>query len=337
MNPTLFNSDPPLVLIVDDDQFMRFRLRELLNQEHYRVAEAKNGQQCLNLYLQLKPDLVLLDAIMPVMDGFTCCAELTALADIHAAPVLMMTGLEDAASVDLAFQVGATDYITKPINWAVFLQRLRRLIYQFRLQQQQTLLCQQLQSANQILKHLVRFDDLTQIANRRWFNDYLNQEWQRLRREQLPLSLILCDIDFFKRFNDTYGHQAGDRCLRRVAKTIQSVVKRPSDLVARYGGEEFAIVLPNTTVAGAEEVATRIRKAIKALRIPHINSLVHPSVTLSLGVASVTPDPAISLERLLTLADKALYQAKRSGRDRVIASKSMAANLDKEPSLQKTD
>ncbi len=328
MNPPVANSDPPVVLIVDDDRVMRCQLKELLEQEHYRVVEVQNGQECLDLYLQLKPDLVLLDAIMPVMDGFTCCAELNALADTHAAPILMMTGLEDAASVDRAFRSGATDYVTKPINWAVFLQRLRRLIYQFQLQQQQTLLCQQLQSANQVLKHLVRFDDLTQIANRRWFNEYLNQEWQRLKREQMPLSLILCDIDFFKRFNDTYGHQAGDRCLRRVAQAIQLVAKRPSDLVARYGGEEFAIVLPNTTVIGAEEVAARTRTTVKALQIPHSNSLVNTSVTLSLGVASVIPNPAVSLQHLVTLADKALYQAKRSGRDRVVVSKAMAVNLN---------
>ncbi len=329
MNLPISISDLPIVLIVDDDRFMRSQLKELLEQEHYQIVEVTNGQQCLDLYLQLKPDLVLLDTVMPMMDGFTCCAELNALSDIHAAPILMMTELDDMASIERAFSLGATDYVTKPINWAVFLQRLRRLVYQFRLQQQQTLLCQQLQSANQVLKHLVRFDDLTQIANRRWFNEYINQEWQRMRREQTPLSLILCDIDFFKGFNDTYGHQAGDRCLRQVAQAMQSVAKRPSDLVARYGGEEFAIVLPNTTIAGAEKIAARTRATVKALQIPHINSSVHTSVTLSLGVASLIPDRALSSERLVTLADKALYQAKRSGRDRVVASEAMAANLEK--------
>lgn len=329
MNLPISNSDPPIVLIVDDDRFMRSQLKELLEQEHYQVVEVTNGQQCLDLYLQLKPDLVLLDTALPVMDGFTCCAELNALSDIHAAPILMMTALDDVASIEQAFSVGATDYVTKPINGAVFFQRLRRLIYQFRLQQQQALLCQQLQSANQVLKHLVRFDDLTQIANRRWFNEYINQEWRRMRREQTPLSLILCDIDFFKGFNDTYGHQAGDRCLRQVAQVMQSVAKRPSDLVARYGGEEFAIVLPNTTIAGAEEVATRTRTAVKALQISHIKSSVHTSVTLSLGVASLIPDRALSPERLVTLADKALYQAKRRGRDRVVASEAMAVSLKK--------
>lgn len=329
MNLPISSSDPPIVLIVDDDRFMRSQLKELLEQEHYQVVEVTNGQQCLDLYLHLKPDLVLLDTVMPMMDGFTCCTELGALSDIHAAPILMMTALDDMASIERAFSVGATDYVTKPINWAVFLQRLRRLVYQFRLQRQQALLCQQLQSANQVLKHLVRFDDLTQIANRRWFNEYINQEWQRMRREQTPLSLILCDIDFFKGFNDTYGHQAGDRCLRQVAQAMQSVAMRPSDLVARYGGEEFAIVLPNTTIAGAEKVAARTRTIIKALQIPHTNSSVHTSVTLSLGVASLIPDRALSPERLVTLADKALYQAKRSGRDRVVASEAMAANLEK--------
>ncbi|MCY7272647.1 MAG: response regulator, partial [Phormidesmis sp. CAN_BIN44] len=134
MNLPISSSDPPIVLIVDDDRFMRSQLKELLEQEHYQVVEATNGQQCLDLYLQLKPDLVMLDTVMPMMDGFTCCAELNALSDIHAAPILMMTELDDMASIERAFSVGATDYVTKPINWAVFLQRLRRLIYQFRLQ-----------------------------------------------------------------------------------------------------------------------------------------------------------------------------------------------------------
>jgi adenylate cyclase len=172
-----------------------------------------------------------------------------------------------------------------------------------------------LQAANQELQRLVNWDSLTEIANRRRFDEYLSQEWQRCLRDRLPLSLILGDVDYFKRYNDTYGHQAGDRCLHSVAGAIKKAVKRPADLVARYGGEEFTVVLPNTNAQGAEQVAKLIQQELRQLCIPHESSQVSQFVTLSLGIASQIPDLDRSPETLLAATDRSLYQAKERGRN----------------------
>ncbi|MBD2098527.1 EAL domain-containing protein [Trichocoleus sp. FACHB-591] len=182
---------------------------------------------------------------------------------------------------------------------------------------QQSELYQQLQQANQELQRLASSDGLTQVANRRCFDEYLAQEWQRLAREQAPLSLILCDVDCFKLYNDTYGHLAGDDALRQVAQAIAQAVKRPADLVARYGGEEFAIILPNTDAVAAAAVATEIQAKIKTLQLLHISSQVTGFVTLSLGVATTIPQSKSSAATLIAAADQGLYRAKAQGRNRL--------------------
>ncbi|MGB3199686.1 MAG: EAL domain-containing protein [Nodosilinea sp.] len=182
---------------------------------------------------------------------------------------------------------------------------------------QQSELYHQLQTANQELRRLASVDGLTQVANRRCFDDRLSTEWQRLAREQAPLSLILCDVDCFKLYNDTYGHLAGDDVLRQVAMAIAQTCKRPSDLVARYGGEEFAVVLPNTTAEGARTVAEAVQASIAALQLPHPR-LQASLVTLSFGVATLVPSPQVSCETLIALADQGLYRAKAQGKNRVV-------------------
>lgn len=172
--------------------------------------------------------------------------------------------------------------------------------------------------ANIDLERLATLDELTGVPNRRHFNEYLNKEWRRLAREQLPLSMILCDIDYFKSYNDTYGHLAGDFCLQQVAKAIRRAVKRPADLVARYGGEEFAVVLPNTHTEGALQVAEAIRDGVQSLKIARLHSSVSEYVTLSSGVASLVPQHKLDPSALIALADKALYEAKDKGRNRCI-------------------
>ncbi|MCY7320782.1 MAG: PleD family two-component system response regulator [Phormidesmis sp. CAN_BIN36] len=299
----------PLILIADDDKTTRTALRLAMEQEGYRVVEAINGESCLAIFSRLRPDVVLLDAIMPIMDGFECCAHIQQLQGATQTLVLIITGLEDQDSVDQAFTAGAVDYITKPIHWAVLRQRVRRLI-------QQVKLYQQLEEANSKLQRLATVDGLTQVANRRRFDEYLEDEWQRMMREQLPLSLILSDIDCFKLYNDTYGHQAGDDCLRKVAQVMQVAAKRSIDLPARYGGEEFAVILPNTEQLGALQVADEIRVGVKELEIAHARSKVSQVVTVSLGVATIIPNQGRSLEMLIMAADQALYQAKEAGRDR---------------------
>jgi diguanylate cyclase (GGDEF)-like protein len=300
--------NPPLILVVDDDNIVRLSLREAMEQEGYQVLEANDGNSCLGVFARSRPDIVLLDAILPTIDGFTCCRRIQEISGVRT-PVLMITGLEDQESVDQAFSAGAIDYVTKPIHWGVLRQRVKRLIQQVRLYQQ-------LETTNLELQRLAAIDGLTQLANRRRFDEYLQQEWQRMLREQLPLSLILCDIDCFKLYNDTYGHQAGDVCLRRVAEVIQNSAKRAIDLSARYGGEEFAVILPNTDQEGAILVAQNIQSGVKELKIAHAASKVCDSVTVSLGVSNTIPSVITSPEMLINATDKALYQAKSEGRDR---------------------
>ena len=178
---------------------------------------------------------------------------------------------------------------------------------------------QDLQAANKELKRLTVIDGLTQIANRRHFDNTISLEWKRLSREKEDLSLILCDVDYFKLYNDTYGHQMGDECLKDIAHCLKDAAKRPSDLAARYGGEEFAVILPNTDPEGATIVAEKIRQKIEKLKINHKTSTIHPYVTLSLGVASVKlPKKGASAADLLSLADNALYEAKGNGRNRCV-------------------
>ncbi|WOD39064.1 PleD family two-component system response regulator [Nodosilinea sp. E11] len=307
------------ILVVDDDPFTRHMLTRYLVREGYRVIEAANGEAALDLYWRDLPDLVLLDALMPVIDGFEVCKRLHTMAPGSPAPVLMITGLEDEKSVDQAFEIGVADYITKPINWAVLRQRVRRLIAQHRLEQQ-------LREANYQLQQLTVIDSLTQVANRRRFDEYLLQEWGRALREHQPLSLVICDIDHFKHYNDHYGHQAGDRCLQVVAKTLSQSIHRIADLVTRYGGEEFAIVLPNTTLEGATQVSDRLVRSVQALALPHQMSPTSAVVTLSCGVASLIPMPDYLPSDLVFTADQALYQAKNRGRNQFRAIYVMPPN-----------
>ncbi|MBD2537334.1 diguanylate cyclase [Coleofasciculus sp. FACHB-SPT36] len=211
-------------------------------------------------------------------------------------------------------------HCSQPRQWQQLeINLLQELATQAGIAIKQAQLYQQLEEANQELQRLAVLDGLTQVANRRCFDQYLNSEWQRLVREQAPLSLILGDIDFFKLYNDTYGHQAGDECLKAVASAIRRAVKRSTDLVARYGGEEFAIILPYTVVEGAIRVAEQIRAEVKALAIAHVNSQASQQISLSLGIASVVPTLESSPAMLISAADTTLYQAKAAGRDRYYA------------------
>ena len=195
---------------------------------------------------------------------------------------------------------------------------LERIAMELSVAIKQAKLYQQLEKANRELQKLSVIDSLTQIANRRKFDQYIAAEWIRLSREKSPLSLILCDIDYFKLYNDTYGHQAGDLCLKEVAQAISKVIKRPSDLLARYGGEEFVIILPKTPLEGARYLAQQIRLQVQSLKIPHFNSAVDLYVTISLGVSCCTPHPDFDFEVLIAAADQGLYQAKERGRNQAV-------------------
>jgi diguanylate cyclase (GGDEF)-like protein len=258
--------------------------------------------------------LVLVDAVMPLLDGFEFCEKVKDLGE-RFTPILMITSLDDNDSVDKAFAAGATDYITKPINLSILRQRVRNLIQQSQLIKHQLT---ELKQANQNLQLLANLDSLTKLSNRRGFDHYIQQEWDRMQRIKAPLSLIMCDVDFFKNYNDKYLHPTGDKCLIKVAMAMRNAVHRSGDFVARYGGEEFAVILPNTDALGAVYVAENIRSAVKNLHIPHEASTVSSYVTMSLGVSTIIPTREAHPQNLIHAADRALYQAKAQGRDRVV-------------------
>ncbi|GAB4533789.1 MAG: diguanylate cyclase [Pleurocapsa sp.] len=298
----------------------------------YEVTESDRGQKALEQVRANPPDIILLDISMPEMDGFEVCQKLKT--DLHTKdiPIIFISALNEASSKTQAFKYGGNDYITKPFQVEEVLIRVKNQLQINRLktelQNKNKLLKrelikrkiteQKLLKLNQKLSKLATLDGLTKIANRHYFDEFLTKEWQRGQREQFPLSLILCDIDYFKLYNDRFGHPAGDSCLKQVAQTISTMIKRPADLLARYGGEEFAIILPRTPGKNALQLAQIIRLQIKKLGIFHPDSLADDVVSLSLGVSCVIPSSKYTKEQLLLTADKALYQAKEQGRDRAI-------------------
>jgi diguanylate cyclase (GGDEF)-like protein len=245
----------------------------------------------------------------------------------------MVTATVQIKELQMAFAAGAIDYITKPLNKVELLARvssalrLKREIDNRKAREQELLkLTQRLEELNQMLQRLSSLDGLTGIANRRHFDLVLKQEWRRAIRDATPLSLVLIDVDFFKAYNDTYGHQMGDDCLKRVTDSLKGVVKRPTDLIARYGGEEFVVLLPKTDIEGASALAEEMRTGVEALGIAHARSQVTDRVTISLGVATIVPNRDSSSTELVAEADQALYRAKQEGRNRVKSSNAIVQN-----------
>jgi diguanylate cyclase (GGDEF)-like protein len=312
------------ILVVDDRLENVGLLFDMLTENGYEVREVLSGQQALKTINHDPPELILLDIMMPEMDGYEVCKQIKANPKTTNIPVLFISAKGTLFDKVKAFQVGGADYITKPFFLAEVLCRVETHISNYRYQKMLTeeiatreKIQQALELANQELQRLANLDGLTQIYNRRYFDDYLCKEWYRLRREQQPLSLIMIDIDYFKKYNDTYGHLLGDEILKKVAQTITHVVKRPADLVARYGGEEFAVILPNTDGEGAKIVAQNIAAEISKLAIEHQSSLVSKYITLSMGISSIIPPHKTAPKVLIDKADQALYHAKEQGRNRI--------------------
>jgi diguanylate cyclase (GGDEF)-like protein len=336
MNQDPSTSNHGNVLIVDDQLDNLRVLSTILAKEGYHVRKALNGPMALTAVKTLPPDIILLDINMPEMDGYEVCERLKADPVNSSIPVIFVSILDDVLDKVKGIKVGGADYITKPFQFEEVIARVQNQLTIQRLQRelrttnqklsdQNALLLLEiekrlqvesaLQAANDKLRELVWVDSLTQVSNRRFLDDYLQREWQRSAREQLPLSFILCDIDCFKSYNDTYGHVAGDDCLRKVARAIRYAVRRPADVVARYGGEEFAIVLPNTNFHGAIQVAENVRLKIQELKIPHSSSFVRNYLTISMGIATKIPVNPSLPETLIAASDNALYQAKLQGRN----------------------
>ena len=291
-----------LILIVDDVATNIQIMADTLKDEH-RIIFATSGSEALKMAAKYEPDLILLDVMMPDIDGFTVCKQLKEDRLLREIPVIFVTALSEVDDETKGLDIGAVDYITKPVSPPIVRARVRNHL--------------QLKYQRDLLRRIALHDGLTGIANRRHFDDTFEREWRRAQRQGTPISLVLADIDFFKGYNDHYGHQAGDICLRSVAQCLSEQMRRPTDLAARFGGEEFICVLPDTSIEGAEEVAERIRQAVEALAIPHEASILTPHVSLSLGVATALEPASTFAERLLKLADECLYVAKKAGRNQV--------------------
>lgn len=309
------------ILIVDDCLDNLELLAAILVNSGYWVSTSNRGDLAIEQAKNNIPDLILLDVCMPELNGLEVCQILRENYQTKDIPIIFLSALHETETKVDAFSFGGDDYVTKPFEIEEILMRvetqLRKSRSQFQIQAQNI----RLERENSQLKQLVRVDSLTQIANRHYFDECLRREWYRGIREQFPLSLILADIDYFKLYNDCFGHQQGDICLQKAAKAISKVVKRPADLVARYGGEEFAIILPQTQAENALHIAEKIRLSVKQLNLAHPESLVNQTVSLSLGVASIVPNAQFEIEQLLVAADQALYRAKKQGRDRSFLAK----------------
>jgi diguanylate cyclase (GGDEF)-like protein len=291
------------VLVVDDSRTLCGLLGNLLC-PRYRVLTAENGEDGFNLALEGRPDLILLDIMLPGLDGPAVCRRLKGDSRTREIPVLFLTALGGEAEEMRALEAGGIDFILKPISPPVLAARIRNQLEQKHQQDR--------------LRTLSLLDGLTGIANRRRFDQYLEMEWQRCSRNAQPLSLVMGDVDFFKAYNDGYGHARGDECLRAVAKVFGMALRRPADLAARYGGEEFVCVLPETDREGARIVADQVMAQMEALAMPHAFSDAAPRVTVSVGVATARrPSPARSWKALVEEADLWLYEAKARGRNRI--------------------
>ena len=300
--PALAAGPRPRLLIVDDQPTNIQVLYRIFAPDH-QVQMATSGAKALELCRQDPPDLVLLDVVMPEMNGHEVCSRLKADDLTRHIPVIFVTAHNDAAEETRGLEVGAVDFIAKPVNPATVRARVETHLT--------------LKTQSDLLRQMVFIDGLKGVSNWRFFDEQLDVEWRRAARSALSLGLLMMDIDFFKRYNDRYGLQAGDDCLRRVASAIKGALRRPGDVVARYGGEEFACVLPGTDIEGGLSVAGRVEQEVRALQSEHAASDAAKVVTISVGLAVCSPVRDRRPVGLLALADAQLYRAKHSGRGRV--------------------
>ena len=297
MEDTVKNS----ILIVDDEKANLMYLSNILNSD-YSVYVTKFGEDAINKATELSPDLILLDILMPEMDGYEVLTKLKSSEATWNIPVIFVTGLGSVEDEEKGLSLGTADYITRPFSDAIVKLRVGN----------------QIRIVNQMrtIEHLSMIDQLTRIANRRSFDQRLNAEWRRAIREKSQISVMMMDVDNFKTYNDTHGHQQGDTVLQAVADVVTQTLMRSSDFVARWGGEEFAILLPATHMEGALMVAEQIRVNVENTVIP-CHDFTTTNVTVSIGVYSQFPTRKDLVDNFISKADYALYTAKKTGKNKV--------------------
>lgn len=319
------DDSPVMVLLVDDQAMVGEAVRRALaNQINIDFHYCAQPDEAIEAAQKTRPTVILQDLVMPGIDGLTLVRQYRANPTTRNVPIIVLSTREDPTVKSAAFTAGANDYLVKLPDTIELVARIRyhSRSYVNLLQRDEAYRAlrqsqQQLLETNLELQRLTNSDGLTGLANRRYFDEYFGVEWKRAEREQSPLSLLMIDVDDFKRYNDTYGHLAGDTTLRLIAESIGSFTRRPSDLAARIGGEEFILVLPAMSIENLRIQAEKLQAAVHALKIPHVASSNDGRVTVSVGGASMVPHRSSSQEQLVNAADQALYRAKGSGKNRV--------------------
>ena len=324
-------ADHPIVLLIDDQMMVAEGIRRMLEDEsdieyHY----CSDPAHAVQMATDIQPTLILQDLIMPNIDGYTLVRSFRQNSRTANIPIIVLSTREDPKDKSIAFENGANGYLVKLPDKIELVARIRAhtKAYLTQLERDEAFrrlgeLQVELQKSNAELQKLTCQDGLTGIANRRRFDDFIRKECLRSAREATPISLVLIDIDYFKLYNDNYGHLKGDECLQKVAETLEHAVQRPADIVARYGGEEFAVVLPNTNAHGAIKIADALRHAIESLELPHAYSPLCNIVTISMGIACKVASEKSSPADLIEMADEALYEAKNAGRNQSKVHKAM--------------
>ncbi len=312
------------VFLVDDQPMIAEAVRRALASEDLDFHYCRDPTEAVRVATELAPTVILQDLVMPEIDGLTMLKFYRASPSLAQVPIIVMSTKEEPEIKSQAFELGANDYLVKLPDKVELIARIRYHSQSYINMKERDEAFKALEKskhelarANEILKKLSSLDGLTGIPNRRRFDEVLGQEWQRAVRHSTSISLVMLDIDFFKLFNDTYGHQGGDDCLKRVAELISGAAQRETDMIARYGGEEFAAILPETGTNGAYQVAEAMRLSVARAQIPHSSSKVADHVTVSVGVATWVPEQGSTPDRLVSAADKALYKAKAGGRNQV--------------------
>jgi diguanylate cyclase (GGDEF)-like protein len=304
------------ILLADDTPTELKLISSYLKKMGHEVIGVNNGREAVEVYSKEDVDLVLMDAIMPVLDGYKAAQEIRQRKDGWV-PIIFLSARTDPEDIAAGIEAGGDDYITKPVNEVILAAKMSAMTRIAAMRQRLLQVSLELEQANAELQKLADVDGLTGLANRRSIDSYLEHEVARCIREDRSIAAIMIDLDHFKAYNDHYGHLAGDNCLKTIAEMLRNEIKRPGDLVGRFGGEEFCAILPNTDRDGALFVAESLRSTVENLQISHEGSPDTKLVTLSLGVAVHLPRPAFPIDQLLGDADKALYHAKQSGRNRV--------------------
>ena len=313
-----FLHEPFSVLLVEDQASVRATLAgELRHVGVSEVLEAASADAALQLFKLRRPDLVLLDIRLPGgNDGYWVAQRMREAEPGGWTPIIFLSGLDGDLDVWRGIEAGGDDYLVKPVKPIVLAAKLRAMRRLRDMRRRLVELTEELHVANQHLNEMVEMDPLTGLVNRRGFDRILHSEILAARRDGVPLTLMLCDLDHFKRYNDTLGHVQGDACLKEVGRVLHDACMRPRDVASRYGGEEFALILPNTPRSGAMTFARALGKLLKARAIAHPGSPNGETLTLSGGITTCVPDDGTSAETMLMRADEALYAAKAQGRDR---------------------